>query len=178
MITKKYGDFSMKTLLLARHAKSNWGDKNFSDFDRPLNETGEADAPVVALYLQQCGYLIHQIISSDAARALATAEVYKKHLTRDQNLITHHDLYLASVETIANIVSNISPAYSTVMIVGHNPGMSEALNYFCKENFDDMSACSVGIIQFEVSGWADITAGSGDVLGFESPKTIKNRHDR
>ena len=165
----------MKTLLLARHAKSNWGDKNFSDFDRPLNEKGIVDAPIMAKYLQQCGYLIHQIISSDAARALATAEEYKKQLTPEQNLITHHDLYLASADTIVDIVSKISPSHSAVMIVGHNPGMSDALNYLCKEKFDDMSACGVGIIQFEVSSWEDISEGSGDVLGFESPKTIKNR---
>jgi phosphohistidine phosphatase len=165
----------MKTLLLARHAKSNWGDKNFSDFDRPLNETGKVDAPIMAMYLQQCGYLFHQIISSDAARALETAEEYKKHLTPEKNLITHHDLYLASADTIVDIVSKISPSHSAVIIVGHNPGISDALNYFCKENFDDMSACGVGIIQFEVSNWVDIAEGSGDVLGFESPKTIKNR---
>lgn len=168
----------MKTLLLARHAKSNWGDKNFSDFDRPLNESGEVDAPIMASYLQRCGYLIHQIISSDAARALATAEQYKKYLTPDQDVITHHDLYLASVETITKIVAKISPAYGAVMLVGHNPGMSDALNYFSKDSFDDMSTCSVGIIQFEVSNWLDITAGSGEVLSLENPKTIKNKIDK
>jgi len=165
----------MKTLLLARHAKSNWGDEKYSDFDRPLNEIGQCDAPIMALYLQKCGYLIHQIISSDAVRALATAEEYKNHLTPEQNLISHRDLYLASAETIVDIISKISPSHNAVMIVAHNPGISDALNYFCKEKFDDMSACGVGIVQFEVSNWEDITEGSGDVLGFESPKTIKNR---
>jgi len=168
----------MKTLLLARHAKSDWGDKNFSDFDRPLNNLGKLDAPKMALYLQQCGYLIHQIISSDAARALETAEEYKNCLTPEKNLITHHDLYLASADTIVDIVSKISPSHNSVMIIGHNPGMSEALNYLCKEKFNDMSSCGVGIVQFEVSNWQDIAEGSGDVLGFESPKTIKNRIDR
>jgi len=165
----------MKTLLLARHAKSNWGDKKYSDFDRPLNEVGQHDAPAMALYLQKCGYLIHQIISSDAVRALKTAEEYKNHLTPEQNLITHRDLYLASAHTIVDIVSKISPSHSSVMIVGHNPGMSEALNYFCKEKFADMSACGVGIVQFEVSSWKEIAESSGDVLGFENPKTIKSR---
>ena len=165
----------MKTLLLARHAKSNWGDKNYTDFDRPLNESGVKDAPIVASYLQQCGYIINEIISSDAVRALQTAEEYKNHLTSGFGLITHHDLYLASVETITKLVTNISPSHKAVMIVGHNPGMSDALNYYCKEGLYDMSACSVGIVQFEVSKWSDITEGSGDMLGFESPKTIKNR---
>ena len=168
----------MKTLLLARHAKSNWGDKNYSDFDRPLNEAGEKDAPIVAEYLQKCGYLINQIISSDAVRALQTAKEYKNYLTPDEGLIIHDDLYLAPVETITNIILNISSSHNTVMIVGHNPGMSDTLNYLCKDGLYDMSACSVGIVQFEVSNWGDIVEGSGDLLGFESPKTIKNRVDK
>jgi phosphohistidine phosphatase len=38
----------MKTLFLIRHAKSDWNDASLSDFDRPLNERGKRDAPVMA----------------------------------------------------------------------------------------------------------------------------------
>ena len=38
----------MKTLLLIRHAKSSWGDASISDFDRPLNERGKHDGPLMA----------------------------------------------------------------------------------------------------------------------------------
>jgi len=38
----------MKTLLLIRHAKSSWDQPGLSDFDRPLNERGKKDAPVMA----------------------------------------------------------------------------------------------------------------------------------
>ena len=165
----------MKTLLLARHGKSDWGDSSVEDFKRPLNARGEEDSPKMASYLQQCGYLINQIISSEATRALATAEEYRKHLTPDQNLITHDDLYLASMKTIVNIVNNIQPNLNSVMLVGHNPGMTEALNFFTHETVDDMSTCSVGVLQFEVENWKDIAQGNGDLLAYETPKKIKNR---
>ena len=38
----------MKTLLLVRHAKSDWGNPALEDFERPLNERGKRDAPAMA----------------------------------------------------------------------------------------------------------------------------------
>jgi len=34
-----------RTLVLIRHAKSSWDDPNMRDFDRPINERGQHDAP-------------------------------------------------------------------------------------------------------------------------------------
>ena len=160
----------MKTVLFARHAKSNWGQEGISDFDRPLNDRGEADAPAMASYLEQCGYVIHQIISSDATRATATATEYKNHLTPNVNILTDHSLYLASHLDIADVVMNLSAKHSTVMIVGHNPGMTEIVDYYIDGVIDDMPTSSVAIVQFEVSSWQDITMASGDLLAFEYPK--------
>lgn len=160
----------MKTLLLARHAKSDWNQSGVSDFDRGLNSRGEVDAPAMASYLQQCGYLIHQIISSDAVRALATAEEYKNVLIPESEVIKQHDLYLASHFDIVQVANQLSPDYSTVMLVGHNPGMTEALNYFTKTEIEDMPTCSVAVVQFDIMNWKDITKYSGDLLAYEFPK--------
>ena len=35
----------MKTIILARHAKSSWKDPGLDDFDRPLNKRGKRNAP-------------------------------------------------------------------------------------------------------------------------------------
>jgi len=165
----------MKTVLFARHAKSNWNEADISDFDRPLNEQGESDAPLMALYLQQCGYIIHQIISSDAARALATAEEYKKCLTPDVPVLQNHSIYLASHLDIINIIKTLPAKKSTVMIVGHNPTMTEVVNYCTEDGVSDMPSCSVAIVQFEVANWSDIKAGNGDLLAFEYPKKHKKK---
>jgi len=159
----------MKTVLFARHAKSNWNEPGISDFDRPLNEKGEVDAPLMAKYLQQCGYIIHEIISSDAARALATAEEYKKCLTPDVPVLQNHSIYAASQLDIIDIIKALPAKKSTVMIVGHNPTMTDVVNYYTEDGVSDMPACSVAIVQFEVSSWDDIKIGIGDLLAFEYP---------
>ena len=163
----------MKTILFARHAKSNWNEPGTSDFERPLNEKGKIDAPLMAKYLQQCGYIIHEIISSDAARALATAEEYKKYLTPDIPVVQNHSIYAASELDIIDLIKLLPANQSTVMIVGHNPTMTEVVNYYTEDGVSDMPACSVAIVQYEVANWEDIKIGSGDLLAFEYPKKHK-----
>ncbi len=160
----------MKTIFFARHAKSNWGEEGVSDFDRPINSRGERDAPAMASYLEQCGYAVNQIISSDAARAMTTAIEYKKYLTPDNDVLSEHALYLASCSDITDIIENVSSEHSIVMMVGHNPGMAEAVNYYTDGSLYDMPTCSVAIVQFKVESWKSITIGSGDLLTFEYPE--------
>lgn len=160
----------MKALLLARHAKSGWDQGE--DFDRTLSERGKIDVKNMAEYLSECGYVVHQIITSDATRARTTAEEYQSQLAPKNNLITHHDLYNASKEDILSIARNIAAEESTVMLVGHNPGMHEVLNYFAQGKVSDMPSCSVAIIQFETENWRDINDKNGVLLAFEYPKKI------
>jgi len=161
----------MKTLLLARHAKSSWDAAE--DFQRSLSDRGLKDVNLMAQYLSECGYLLHQIITSDALRAQATAEVYEAKLKPSERMITHHDLYLAAADDIVNIARNIPASMSTVMLVGHNPGMHEVLNCFVEDKIEDMPSCSVAIVQYDVSCWAEISQHNASLLAFEYPKKIQ-----
>jgi len=158
----------MKTILFARHAKSDWNQPGYSDFDRPLNPKGETVAPVMASEIQK-KYSVDQIISSDAARAIATAMHYKNSLTPQQELTREHLLYNASHLDIASVVNNISNAYSSVMLVGHNPGMTDIVNYYAHNSIDDMPTCSVAVVQFAVNEWKEIMQNMGTLMAFETP---------
>ena len=61
----------MKTLILVRHAKSDWTE-NTDDFDRPLNERGHQDAPKMAKFLKSEEVKIDVFVTSPAKRALTT----------------------------------------------------------------------------------------------------------
>ena len=163
----------MKTLLLARHAKSSWDQPGVDDFDRVLNDRGVNDAPNMADFLQQCGYPINRIISSDAVRALQTAEEYRKLLTPETKVSRQHKLYQATYSDILTVIKSIPESDEMVMLVGHNPGMNDVLNYLIRSEVDDMPTCSVAIIQFDVAGWDEIKINSGNLLAFEYPK----KHD-
>ena len=43
----------MKTILLLRHAKSDWGDPELTDFERPLAKRGQKDAPLMGEAVKQ-----------------------------------------------------------------------------------------------------------------------------
>ena len=66
----------MRELILARHAKSDWGDARLADHDRPLNARGLRDAPRMARHLAADGVTVERILASTALRARSTAEVY------------------------------------------------------------------------------------------------------
>ncbi|VAW57595.1 hypothetical protein MNBD_GAMMA07-2275 [hydrothermal vent metagenome] len=160
----------MKIILFARHAKSDINHIGASDFDRTLSLKGESDAVFMAKILQKSTYLIQQIISSDASRAIATADKYKNALTPDKNIQLDHSLYLASHQDIATVIENTDDALSCLMMVGHNPGMTEIVEYSINESFQGMPTCSVAVVGFEAGSWQEITMGSGQLLDFEYPK--------
>ena len=84
----------MKTLLLVRHAKSDWSTPSLGDFDRPLNERGKKDAPVMANRLIDKKVSIDAFVSSPAKRAKKTATVFAKEYKRDKDdIIFIEELY-------------------------------------------------------------------------------------
>jgi len=79
----------MKTIYLARHAKSSW-DMSFvlnlsSDFDRPLNKRGESDAVKVGNEMKKRLWQPDVIISSPAKRAKQTCLSYCENLDYSSN---------------------------------------------------------------------------------------------
>ena len=66
----------MRQLLLIRHAKSDWGDFSLPDFDRPLNERGKRDAPVMAQRLLDKKITIDAFVSSPAKRAKKNSQSF------------------------------------------------------------------------------------------------------
>ena len=94
----------MKTVLLVRHAKSDWGDPSLSDFDRPLNGRGKSDAPVMAHRLLDKNIFIDAFISSPANRAKKTAGIFAKAYKRDKDEIIFRDELYGASENVFNDV--------------------------------------------------------------------------
>jgi phosphohistidine phosphatase SixA len=79
-------------LLICRHAKANRQDAGLRDFDRPLNQRGERDAPEMARRLAQRGVRSDLIMTSPAERALATALHYARQFGgRIGSILTLHE---------------------------------------------------------------------------------------
>ena len=118
----------MKTLLILRHAKSDWGNSQLSDHERPLNKRGKYDAPRMGAWLKQQDLVPELIISSTAERALTTAELVALAADFDGELRTERSFYLAGPPTYVEQLNELPNSYERVMVVGHNPGMEELVS--------------------------------------------------
>ena len=146
----------MKTLVLVRHAKSAWGDPTLADHDRPLNDRGRRDAPEMGRRLRERGVAPDAILSSTAARARSTAEAIADELGAANGVLALDErLYGSSPETILEVVAEVDDDLTTVLVVAHDPGMSDLANRLSGD-IDHMPTCGVAEFRFAAWSWSDI----------------------
>ena len=125
----------MKTLLLFRHAKSDWDDPEQQDFDRPLNERGRKSASHMGQWLKQQHVQPEWIVCSAAQRGMETLALLRESLTIPDTLVQFDDrLYLADLTSLLEILAQCPQDMDQIMLVGHNPGLEELLSYLCGPN--------------------------------------------
>ncbi len=163
----------MKTLFLNRHAKSSWASRETSDFDRPLNERGEFDAPVMGKRLAKREESIGLIVSSPANRALSTAKIIAAEIGYD-----HHDIkeiesiYEASVKDLLRIVNSLPDFCDRVMLFGHNPGFTDFADYLTGSGIMNIPTCGICKIVFNTDHWIEVSAHTGHLAYFDFPKRM------
>lgn len=165
----------MKRVLLVRHAKSSWNSAAETDFDRPLNDRGHKDAPEMAKRLEKKGISIDALVSSNAVRALTTAEYFAKEFDiKKKQIILVPELYLAPPENFFKVISGLDDDLKTVAIFSHNPGITEFVNQLSDVHVDDMPTCAVFAISTEISQWSEFAKSRKQFLFFDYPKNALN----
>jgi phosphohistidine phosphatase len=119
-------------LLVLRHAKSDWNSGADSDFDRPLAKRGIKDAPLMGRWMKKHNIVPGYIVSSPALRAKQTIEAVAKELGITKDKIHFDDnIYAASLNTLLNILAACPKASKSILLVGHNPGLDDLVEYLC-----------------------------------------------
>lgn len=117
----------MKTLLILRHAKSSWKDETRSDHDRPLNDRGKREAPLVGEWLAAADLVPDHIVCSTARRARKTAQKVAKACHYDGPIELCDELYLSGPTAYIGVLNALPPDRQRVLIVGHNPDVESLL---------------------------------------------------
>lgn len=156
----------MKTLLLARHAKSDWGVPGLSDHDRALNSRGMRDAPAMAQRLLDDGVELERIVSSSATRARSTASEYAT--TFGLTLTVEPLLYAASARSILAVAAALPDDCGVAMLVGHNPGMADAVTELTGA-YVDLPTCAVAECAVDVGAWSELVEDTGRLLRLRTP---------
>ncbi len=114
----------MKRLTLVRHAKSRWTESTLPDHARPLAKRGQREAVWLADTLARELPEPDRLLTSDARRALATADALQAQwpaLSPEMN----SRLYLATPQTLLKVLRQLPDEVEHVLLVGHHPGLSE-----------------------------------------------------
>lgn len=166
----------MKTIILIRHAKSSWKFPELKDIDRPLNERGLNDAPIMGKVLKDLEMIPDLIISSPAVRAMSTAKMMANELNYlEQQIATSPKLYLEPESKLLKVIKKTDDKFNTLFIIGHNPGLTDLANDLAGTSIDNIPTAGVFGIQFENDTWSEIKKGKGKNIFFEVPKKYRNK---
>lgn len=161
----------MKYLILVRHAKSDWGNPGLDDFDRPLNERGKRDAPVMARRLLDKKIKIDLFVSSPAKRAAKTAKNFVEELgAKKKNLLFNKELYLAAPSVFYEVIAEIDNEFDTVAVFSHNNGITDFANQLTDARIDNIPTCGVFAIKINCSSWKDFKDAEKEFWFFDYPR--------
>lgn len=161
----------MKRLTLVRHAKSSWKDPELADFDRPLSKRGKQEAPLMGTRLAAMEQQPELLVSSPAKRAKKTARLIAQELQfADERLLFRPEIYEAEPETLLNVVRGLDDCWQHVLLVGHNPGLTELGNLLAACGIENIPTCGVLCIDFDAVSWRNIGPGSGTLVYYDTPK--------
>lgn len=161
----------MYTLVVVRHAKSDHTIFGI-DFERPLNERGKRDAPIMAQRLKTKLPGLQLFVSSPAKRALETAMAFVNIYGKPENEIVQvKQLYNAPAEVFYDVIDGLPCNAASAALFAHNPGITNFINGLVKDNWvDNMPTCSIFAVEADCKDWAGFRNASKRLLFFDYPK--------
>lgn len=112
--------------ILVRHAHAQWPAYRGRDYDRPLTSRGIGDAHATGHAIRAAGHRPARVIASSARRTEQTARILVELLGVPEDCLHLLDsLYNAGPGTLREAASAASSDGASVLVVGHNPGISE-----------------------------------------------------
>jgi phosphohistidine phosphatase len=141
-----------RTVVFMRHAHA---EQAADDFSRPLSEVGLSGASAAGAALAREGHAFGLVLTSSAPRALATAERVAAACKYRGAIRAEQSLYLASEQLCLKLLRQLSPEISSVLLVGHNPGLSSLVRLLSSHARELAPAEYVSAV-FELEDWSEL----------------------
>lgn len=165
-----------RELLILRHAKSDWSAGSPSDFKRPLAKRGKKDAPRVGEWMYREGLVPDLVVSSPAERARQTAlKVCNSMDCRKKKIVWVEEIYAADLSALLAVLTRCPATASTVLLVGHNPGVEELLVFLAGDEIDTprdgklLPTAALARLEMPMD-WADLEPGCAQLVGIRRPR--------
>ncbi len=172
----------MKILSLLRHAKSSWDDSVARDFDRPINARGERAASAMGRHAASIGFAPDWIVASPAVRVVETLDHFLPAASLGElEPVWDRRIYLASSNTLIDVLRELPDAVAHVLMSGHNPGMEDLVfdltvadeeNDALRHVEEKFPTAALATITLPIAHWADLGARNGTLSHFMRPRDL------
>ena len=153
-----------------RHAKSSWADRELTDQDRPLNSRGLNDITKISARLREKS-AVQAIISSTAVRAFSTAKLMAEGIgIPAESVSLKSEMYLSGPLKLLEIVRQLDAMLTGVMLVGHNPTITEFVNSMSGANISNVPTCGLVTLKLNSDTWAKAAFDDATFVEFDYPK--------
>lgn len=162
----------MKTLLLLRHAKSDWNGGE-EDFDRPLNDRGRAAADRMASELADRS--IDAILCSPSARTRQTLDrLGLGEAVFDQRI------YEAGTDRLVGLIAAAGDDVTTLLLIGHMPAIAGAATLLAGGDTGEpylrmrehYPTAALAELRMDIEDWSELRPGCAEVVRFVVPRDL------
>ena len=173
----------MKVVFLIRHASANHFQENTDDHEKSINKQGELQSENIFKWIKKNDIKIDKIFSSTAKRAVETSNI----IFSDRNIPLEFkkDLYLCSRIEVINLIKNLENNLENVVIIGHEPSMSETLKFLVGDTRPDLKNVvsqpayptgGVAIINLKIENWSNLSKQEGTLDAFLIPEELNGNN--
>jgi len=162
----------VKTVILFRHAKSDWNASFGSDHERPLAERGRQAANRMGRFLAQRGEVPELAIASTALRARDTLDRAVRAGDWSCEVELRDDLYLPAPDGLLGVLHQQSEPLTSVMLVGHEPAWSETLSLLVGGGEFRLPTAAMARVDVAVDRWEEVEFGLGELRWLVTPKEL------
>ncbi len=163
----------MRTLLVFRHGKSDWGADYDRDHNRPIAKRGRRASKLMGKYLGSIDSIPEQVLTSSATRARQTVELASEAGRWECPVRVTEQLYGASVDAVIDEIRSESDSTGTLLIAGHEPTWSSLIRALSGRSISHFPTAAIACIEFDVDRWSEIDYESGRLAWHVTPKQLK-----
>ena len=169
----------MKNLFLLRHCEAYNFEENKSDYEKQLNENGRKCARLLKNWFEKNNIVLDYVLTSSANRTLTTANIIFGNY--ENKIYQKRELYLCDYKEILEELKILDNNFNSVIIVGHEPSISESLKFlisYCRPDLEYVTKSlyptgGLSVINFNITNWNKIDEKTGILDAFITPQYLE-----
>jgi len=169
----------LKNLFLLRHCEAYHFEENKSDHEKQLNDNGRKCARLLKNWFEKNNIVLDYVLTSSANRTLTTANIIFSDY--ENKIYQKKELYLCDYKDILKELKILDNNFNSVIIVGHEPSISESLKFlisYCRPDLEYVTKSfyptgGLSVINFNITNWNKIEEKTGILDAFITPHYLE-----